>query len=296
MLGCSLAVIPVVAVAAAQAPPLPGPPPGADTGLPLPPAPGQAAPPRVDGGASAIPTSVPGPALATGSAPVASSGRVSFSLVCRGRGRVDLAVPALSARAAAIPFACARGHARVSMRLRTRTARSVRAHGMTIGRLRLKQGGTSTVLTVALTGPRQPAGGAGVWSDGGLQCSSPTSSQAYLVAPNFTVSPVTTISMRPWVAWWTATSGWHWLGLRGRNVSSWTNLTGTPTGIAEWRDANGAFNPWTWGPISVPAGQGVQAVGVFEALYWYGGRPTRVWRYTTSFLASQPIGSYCAFP
>jgi hypothetical protein len=274
---------------------LPGPPPGADTGLPLPPAPGQAPPAKVDPGPVAIPTSVAGPALSTGSAPVGKTGRVSFSLICRGRGKVDLSLPALSARAAAVPYSCARGHARVSMRLRSRTARTVRRQGTTIGRLRLKQGRTSTTLTVALTGPRQPAGGAGVWSDGGLQCASPSASQAYLVAPNFTVSPVTTISMRPWIAWWTASGGWHWLGLRGPNASAWTNLTGTPTGIAEWRDAAGAFNPWTWGPVTFPGGQGVRAVGVFEALYWYGGRPVRVWRYTSSFLGSQAIGPYCTF-
>ena len=40
--------------------------------------------------------------------------------------------------------------------------------------------------------------------------------------------------------------------------------------------------PFTWGPISVPAGHGIYAVGVYEIVYWVAGRPDYQWQYVNA--------------
>ena len=130
------------------------------------------------------------------------------------------------------------------------------------------------------------------WSDGGLLCAS---SGAQLVAPNFTVTPPTTIDVRPWVAWYTPANGWRWIGVGGVGSSRWYRWTATPTGIAEWTTAAGHVVPWEWGPIDFPAGQGAYAIGAFEVVYWYS-RPIYVWSYARSSPALNVFTTYCSYP
>ena len=40
--------------------------------------------------------------------------------------------------------------------------------------------------------------------------------------------------------------------------------------------------PWTWGPISIPTGQGIVAIGVYEIVYWVGGKPEYRWQYVNA--------------
>ena len=105
----------------------------------------------------------------------------------------------------------------------------------------------------------------GFWTDGHLQCSQAGAPQAFLATPDFTTSSPTTISTRAWTAWYTASGGWHWLGVRGENAGRWDTWSATPTGVAQFHPSGAVQpTPWTWGPISVPTGQGIYAVGVFE--------------------------------
>ena len=111
-----------------------------------------------------------------------------------------------------------------------------------------------------------------------------------MLAPNFTVTPATTIDVRPWLAWYTAATGWQWLGTDGPDASRWYRWTGTPDGVAEWHTPSGAINPWTWGPISISPGQGTYVIAVLEAVYWYS-HPVYVWRFAHSY----PTSPYCAY-
>ena len=58
--------------------------------------------------------------------------------------------------------------------------------------------------------------------------------------------------------------------------------------------------PWTLGPIAVPAGRGTYATGVFEIVYWVGGRPDHQWQYvnagSTGAVAAGGANPYCVYP
>jgi hypothetical protein len=273
---------------------LPGPPPGAGSGFPLPPVGGVQPPAPPPGPPATIPTAS-GPALEGGGAQVSAGGHLTLRVACGASGRASLSVAALrQATLARAAYACRGGHAALKLRIASTDARRLARMSPALGRVTLRQRGATARVSVALAaGGRSPS--PGFWSDGGLQCASPGPSQAYLVAPNFTVTPSTSIDVRPWIASYTDAGGWRWLGTSGRDASRWSSLTATPAGIAQWLQPTGALNPWTWGPIDVPTGAGVRALGVFEVIYWYGGRPTYVWRYTRSFVAAQPTGSYCVY-
>ncbi|MDO8212477.1 hypothetical protein [Conexibacter sp. CPCC 206217] len=288
------AVPPAAATAAESPPSLPGPPPGAGAGFPLPPSAGAVPLAPAPGASTAIPAPA-GPALVDGGAQVTAAGRLTLRVACGASGRASLSVAALrSVTLARAAYGCHGGRAAVRLRIDSADARRLAPISPALGRVTLRQGATTARLSVALAAAGR-SWSPGFWSDGGLQCASPGPAQAYLVAPNFTVTPSTSIAVRPWVASYTADGGWRWLGLRGRDASRWLELIATPAGVAQWLQPAGALNPWTWGPIDVPGGARSYALGVFEVIYWYGGRPTYVWRYARSFVAAQPTGSYCVY-
>jgi hypothetical protein len=143
--------------------------------------------------------------------------------------------------------------------------------------------------SVAL-GAKTPA--FGTWTSVyGLECGAPGSYQALLQAPNFEDTTSTTISVRPWLAWYTSATGWQWQGTAGPDRSNWYSWTATPTGVAEWQQTG---SPWTWGPISVSGGHGTYVVAVFEAIYWYG-HPSYVWSNARSSPNTTTL-TYCAYP
>jgi len=125
--------------------------------------------------------------------------------------------------------------------------------------------------------------------------------QGYLVEPDFTAKSPTPISTRGWVAWYTPATGWHWLGNAGENAGRWNTWTATVGGVAQFHP-NGAPVPvpWAMGPIGVPAGRGIHAVGVYEIIYWVAGRPDHHWQYvnagTTGAVASGAPNQYCVYP
>ena len=193
------------------------------------------------------------------------------------------------------------GHGQVEREQEDRQAARPQAHGRGD-----RDGGTG--------GQEQPAGlraarsrpGARAkpfWTDGRLQCSGdPTGGPpAYLVTPDFTTKDPTPISTRGWVAWYTQAGGWHWLGIGGENAGRWDTWTATATGIAQFHPG-GAVTPiaYSWGPISVPPGQGTFAIGVYEIVYWVGGKPDYQWQYvnagTTGAVAAGGGTLFCAYP
>ncbi len=274
---------------AAGAPPaLPGPPPGAATGLPLPPAPAQAPSPEPSGAAVTIPLAPSGPGLLSGSAGL-SGRRLGLQIACSAGGRAALSLPGVAVGTVAqAKYKCVGGRGTVSFLLAKRTTQRITSSGSVLANVTFKQGGTTEHLSVTV-GPRPAT--PGFWTSAfGLQCGAPGASQAELTAPNFTVTPTTTIDVRPWLAWYTATTGWQWLGTEGPNASRWYRWTGTPDGVAEWQTPSGGINPWTWGPISVSPGQGAYVIAVFEAVYWYS-HPVYVWAYAHSY----PSSPYCAY-
>jgi hypothetical protein len=289
---CALGLLAGLAVApaatASTLPPLPGPPPGAGSGYPAAPAAGATPPAGPTGPASSIPGRVSGPGLLSGSG-VIHGRTLSLMIACRGSGTASLSAAAIQSRPLArARYRCVKGRAAVVFKLPGAAAGQVGALGSTVGTITL--GRTPFSLTLS----KHPVGSA-FWSDGGLQCNFLGSNQPFLVAPNFRVTPAAVIDVRPWVAFYTAASGWQWLGTAGLNRSTWYQWTATPNGIMQWYTPAGALNRWTWAPISAPSGRGLYAVGVFEVEYLYH-HPTYVWE----FARSQPNGgaasTYCSYP
>jgi hypothetical protein len=163
--------------------------------------------------------------------------------------------------------------------------------GTVLARLSLKQGQVTYRLSLAV-GASTPI--TSVWTSfNGLRCG--TGDQAQLLAPNFSSEPTaTTIDVRPWLAWYTSTTGWQWLGTAGPSASAWYRWTATPTGVAEWQQS-GTVTPWSWAPVSITPGHDTYLVAVFEAIYWYSN-PTYVWQNARSGPNAQTISTYCVYP
>jgi hypothetical protein len=293
----ALALATASAPAAAQGPSgPPGPPPGAGNDLPA--SPGTAPPSVPPGAAAAIPDSS-GPGLLAAGRVALNRSRRTFSvrLACQGDGTVRVRAARIAAQdLARARYRCAGGQAtarlKVSRRIAARVARrrTVAAVGV------VRQGGQDARLHFELTAGRRPAPQRGFWTDGHLQCS-----PGYLVEPDFTARTPIPISTRGWVAWYTAQGGWHWLGNQGENAGRWNPWTATVAGVTQFHPGGAAVPvPWTLGPIAVPAGRGIYAVGVYEIVYWVGGRPDHQWQYvnagTTGAVAAGAGTHYCVYP
>lgn len=288
VVGAAFAANVGLASATSGPPGLPGPPPGAGAGFPLPPAPGEASPPQPSGSPATLPFATSGPGLLSRSAGLTGS-KLKLKIACKTGGHAALTLPALRSSAVAQSrYRCAAGRSTVSFALEKPVAQQIARSGSVIAGVAFRQGGRTERSSV-LVGPR-PAAPEYWTSVFGLDCGTPAATQAELLAPNFTVTPVTTIDVRPWLAWYTAATGWQWLGTQGPNASRWYRWTGTPDGVAEWHTPSGTVNPWTWGPITVAPGHGTYVIAVLETIYWYS-HPVYVWAYAHSY----PTSPYCAF-
>jgi hypothetical protein len=269
---------------AAAAPGPPGPPPGAGSGFPSPPLPG--APTTTTGGAPAI--AIPGtstaPGLRSGVAQV-SNDTVTLSLACSRGGGASLLDTGVKVTTT---YKCRHGSAAPRFSLTHAQARKVLAGGGSLATLKLAGSGARPLSVQLSRGTFTPT----YWtSTFGLSCTAGGPDSALLSAPNFSVSPATTIDVRPWLAWYTPTTGWQWQGLLGAGKSSWIRWTGTPSGVFEWQ-SGGVTTPWMWGPIDIAPGHATQMVAVFEVIYWYS-RPVYVWRYARSQPGS--VASNCVY-
>jgi hypothetical protein len=296
-----VAACPAAAGAQAPAGP-PGPPPGAGGDLPAPPGTAPAFVPP--GTPAAIPVGVTGPGLLTNATVALNRAKRTFSLVfaCQRNGTVSVtARAAAKGTLATASYRCAGGRATARLTASRKVAKKLVAHRLVAGTATVTQAGKRSKLSFLLRAGGSAPTAKGFWTDGHLQCADAAGApQAYLVEPDFTTATQTPISTRGWVAWYTAAGGWHWLGVNGESANRWDTWTASVTGIVQFHPGGVPTPvPWTWGPISVPTGQGVFTIGVYEIVYWVGGRPDYQWQYvnagTTGAAAAGGGNLFCGY-
>jgi hypothetical protein len=274
----------------------PGPPPG--NGADLPASPGTA-PAFVPPGAPAAIPETQGPGLLANKAVALNRARrtLKLELACQGDGTVRLRAARIAATDLARDrYRCANGRATATLQLSRRIAQRVTRRRTVAATGIVRQGTTDARVYFDLTAGRTQASTKGFWTDGHLQCS-----PGFLVEPDFTAKTQIPISTRGWVAWYTPTTGWHWLGSEGEDAGRWNTWTASVSGVQQFHPNGSAVPvPWTLGPISVPAGRGIHAVGVYEIVYWVGGRPDHQWQYvnagSTGAVAAGSPTQYCVYP
>ncbi len=288
------ALIPVARASAATAarPGLPGPPPGAATGFPPSPSTGAMPGPTAVGPARSLPGGSRAPGLRTGMVTLRGPS-MPLSIACHRDGQVIVTAGSLERGAiAAGRYRCLNGSADPQLSVRARVVRRLTSLGSTLATAILQEGTSSARISLSLSTHAQSPR---FWSDGGLVCDLLGVRSPYLVAPDFTVTPATIVDVRPWIAWYTPGQGWRWLGTDGVDASQWYRWTASPTGIAQWTTPTAAVNPWTWGPITVAAGDATAMIGAFEIVY-RSAQPTYAWGYVSSDpLAAAPT-TYCQYP
>jgi len=298
LLALVLASTAIPATAAAQTPPgPPGPPPGNGTDLPA--SPGTAPAFVPPGAPTGIPADSQGPGLLNGSSVTLNRAKRSFALqfACQSSGTIRVRAKRIAAKdLARTHYRCARSRATArfstSPKLAKRLARTRAAAATAI----VSQAGKAARLYFDLTAGRAKREAPGFWTDGHLDCA-----QGYLVEPDFTATSPIPISTRGWVAYYTAGTGWHWLGNAGPETGRWNTWTATVSGIAQFHPNGAAVPiPWTLGPIAVPTGRGIYAVGVYEIVYWVAGRAQHSWQYVnagaTGAVAAGAANQYCVYP
>jgi hypothetical protein len=283
---------PLAAAAQATPPGLPGPPPGNGTDLPAPPG---TAPAFVAPGTAASVPATTGPGLVNAGDVALNRAKRTFTLAIACQANGTLSVTAKTASPGTLAkarFRCKSNRASVRLQLSKKVAGRVAKKRTVAATAKLGAKRLSFTLSAGGKKPKPT----GFWTDGHLQCAP----ESYLVEPDFTTASTTPISTRGWVAWYTAAGGWHWLGVNGEDKGRWDTWTATRTGIAQFHP-EGAIQPvpFTWGPISFPAGQGITAIGVYEIVYWTGGHPQHQWQYvnagTTGAAAAGGATPYCTF-
>lgn len=298
-----LLALPAAVLAQAPAGP-PGPPPGNGTALPS--APGTAPPAVPPGSPATVPGGAPGPGLLSGASASFNRATRSFvlPLACQGNGTISFtARRAGRGTLGKTRYRCAGNRSRPRLTVTRKVARKIVRHKDLAARATVKQGGKTAKLDFFLHVGRGATAPAGFWTDGHLLCSPDggATPQAFLAEPDFTTQTPTQISTRAWLAWYTNAGGWHWLGTQGENNSAWEAWRATPTGVEQFHP-NGAVQPTpqTWGPLTVPQGQGIHAVAVYEIVYWVGGKPEWRWHYvnagTTGAVAAGGGTLYCVYP
>jgi hypothetical protein len=300
-----LLIMALPASAVAQAPPgPPGPPPGNGSDLPAPP--GTQLPSVPPGTPAAIPAGATGPALLSANAVRLDRKRRRFAipLACQGSGRLGVQARGIRGGTfARASYRCSGNRANATVRVKKKTLKKLLRRRTLAATANVNEQGRSANLAFTLVTKGPGPGPTPFWTDGRLHCSPDASGlpPAYLVTPDFTTASATPVSTRGWVAWWTQAGGWHWLGANGENKGRWDTWTATPTGIAQFHP-NGQVQPtaYSWGPISIPTGQGIHAIGVYEIVYWVGGKPDYQWQYvnagTTGAVAAGGGTLYCVYP
>jgi len=206
-----------------------------------------------------------------------------------------------SARVAASDLAragyrCSGGRATAKLKVTSKIAKRLARRRTVAATGIVRQGGLNARVYFELSAGRSPERDKGFWTDGHLQCS-----PSYLVEPDFTANTQIPISTRGWIAWYTESGGWHWLGSDGENAGRWNTWTATASGVQQFHPNGAAVPvPWTLGPIAVPAGRGIYTVGVYEIVYWVGGRPDHQWQYVNAgpsgAVAAGAVNHYCVHP
>jgi hypothetical protein len=300
-------VVAPAALAAAPATPagLPGPPPGNGTELPA--APG-AAPAGGPNGPATTFQAPSGPGLlrdASNTKFNRSKRSFTLTIACQAKGTVKVKGRGVRGTLGTGSYRCKGGTATVKVTAsRAATTHIARLKKVPVTATFSEAGRKVSVgATLIAGGSRSEA--ATYWTDGNLACGDTTSTTpvATLKAPDFTYKDPLTIpvSIRGWVALYTAKAGWHWYGVGGENRGRWDTWTSSPTGIVQWHP-NGQIQPnaTLWGPLSPTLGQQTTAIGVYEIVYWSGGGPKWQWNYVnagnTGAVANGGGNPFCVYP
>ncbi|MDA0168023.1 hypothetical protein OJ998_02910 [Solirubrobacter taibaiensis] len=268
----------------------PGPPPGSGANLPS--SPGTALSVVPPGAPLNLPDAA-GPGLLRDTSARLNGRGFKLRFACQGDGTLRVRAPRIAAAAIATNrYRCANGRATARLTVSRRSARRIARRS---GVAATGVAGHARLHFTITTRKRTPAA-KGFWTDGHLQCT-----PGFLVEPDFTTKNPTPVSTRGWIAVYTTATGWHWFGSQGENRGRWNAWTATRTGIAQFHPGASATPvPWTLGPITVPPGSGRYAVGVYEIVYWVGGRPDHQWQYvnagTTGAVAAGSPTHYCVYP
>jgi hypothetical protein len=291
------------AAAAADAPPgPPGPPPGNGAELPAPP--GTAPTVVPPGTPAAIPSGVTGPGRLTSGTVQFNrfKGTFSLALACQQSGSVRITVRVVAAAPLArANYTCDANRATARLKVTTKIAKKITKRRNVAAIATVSENGHSSKIYFPLRAGSGTTPEKGFWTDGHLQCTDSSGGpQAYLVEPDFTTASPTPITTRGWIAWYTSAGGWHWLGVNGENDGRWDTWTASVTGIQQFHPPGSTTPvPWTWGPVAFPAGQGITAIGVYEIVYWVGGKPDYQWQYvnagSTGAAAAGGGNLYCTY-
>jgi hypothetical protein len=273
-------------------PSLPGLPPAPGIGFPAAPPAGAIPGPGTAGASIKIPTHISTPGLLSGAA-IIRGRQLTLTIACPTDGRASVTDASIGRQTLArTTYRCASNRAAVTFKLGASAAGRLRALRSSVGTITIGRGAATGTFTLTLA--TAPARGAFWGQDGGLQCNLLGRRTAFLVAPNFTVTPNAVIDVRPWVAFFTAAHGWQWLGTGGLNRSSWYQWTASPIGVLQWRTSAGALNRWTWAPITVAGAQPTLMIAGFEVEYLYA-HPQYTWRFAASQPATGPAATFCSY-
>ena len=277
----------------------PGPPPG--NGANLPASPGTAPAFVPPGTPATLPAQSRRPGLLTGARVRFNRTRRAFSLpfACQANGSVTVTGAGVGALGRT-PYRCAGNRTTARFTVSRKIAGRV-AKAKTVAATAVVRQGVASRLSFTLAAGSATVAPAGFWTDGHLQCTIEGTAQALLAEPDFTTVNPTTISTRGWIAWYTPTTGWHWFGNLGENAARWDTWTAAATGVVQFHPGGAVTpTPWTWGPVGVPPGRGIVAIGVYEVVYWIGGHPDYRWQYvnagTTGAVAAGAPTPFCVYP
>ena len=296
-----LVCLPASALADAPTSP-PGPPPG--NGTDLPPAPGTAPTTVPPGTPAAIPTTVTGPGRINSNTVQFNrfSGTFVLALACQQSGSLKISIRSVAqSSVASAKYTCTANRATARLKVTKTVTKALKKKSTAAAIATVSEAGKSSKIYFTLHGGAGTTPAKGFWTDGHLQCADSSGTpQAFLVEPDFTTASPTPVSTRGWIAWYTTAGGWYWYGVNGENAGRWDTWTASVTGIQQFHPGGATVPvPWTWGPVTFPVGLGITAIGVYEIVYWVGGKPDYQWQYvnagTTGAAAAGGGTLYCTY-
>ena len=279
-----LVCLPASALADAPTGP-PGPPPG--NGTDLPPAPGTAPTTVPPGTPAAIPTTVTGPGRINANNVQFNrfAGSFAFAFACQQSGTIKVNVRAVASSPVATgKYTCATNRATARLKVSKKITKALKKHTNNAAFATLTEGGKSSKLYFTLHGGTRPDAGQGlldrrppaVHRRGRHAAGLPRRARLHDRDAHPRLHPRLDRLVHDR----------RRLALVRRQRRERRPL-GHVDGVGDRHPAvpprrRVAPVPWTWGPISFPAGQGIIAIGVYEIVYWVGGKPDYQWQYVNA--------------
>jgi hypothetical protein len=243
-----------------------------------------------------------GPKLTTRSATLDKNGRFNISVRCTDGGSFVVTALRLGVRPIATgAYKCVGGKARPILRLNRKQAGKV-GNGMQVT-VAFQGGSTGTFVLRRARGIATKSD-AGYWGDGYGLCGPGGSHYLHSVMPNLASGTrgSYTYYIKPWVQYWSKSTGWRWQGFSGENNSPFMKRTATPTGTAEYYSSEpgiggsvSRLDRWSWDQ-GFKFGLDVYAIAAVEVWTPVNGK----WSYSFNYLRSTGMvaadaSAYCFF-